>query len=115
MSIPIEQARASLGDLVIAAMHGESTTITRYGQAVAQLGPIARVKEFTLVIATPQDEIDGVDLYSPESPVKWDVLPEAAKDWANEQADISDDDAVFVLNQFAAPPAGRPTCVVVMQ
>jgi antitoxin (DNA-binding transcriptional repressor) of toxin-antitoxin stability system len=36
----VEQARAKLGDLVIAAMRGEITIITRYGDPVAQIGPI---------------------------------------------------------------------------
>jgi prevent-host-death family protein len=36
----IEQARAKLGDLVIAAMRGESTVITRYGKPRAQIVPI---------------------------------------------------------------------------
>ena len=35
----IEQARAKLGDLVIKAMAGQSTVITRYGKPVAQIAP----------------------------------------------------------------------------
>jgi len=37
----VEQARAKLGDLVIKAMQGESTIITRYGKPVAQIVPFA--------------------------------------------------------------------------
>ena len=41
----IEQARAKLGDLVLSAMNGQTTTITRYGKPVAQIGPF---KETTM-------------------------------------------------------------------
>lgn len=36
----IEQARAKLGDLVIKAMRGQTTTLTRYGKPVARIVPI---------------------------------------------------------------------------
>lgn len=35
----VEEARAKLGDLVINAMRGESTVITRYGQPAATISP----------------------------------------------------------------------------
>jgi prevent-host-death family protein len=38
--VTIEQARAKLGDLVIAAIRGETTVITRYGKPAAALVPI---------------------------------------------------------------------------
>lgn len=45
----IEQARAKLGDLVIAAMNGQTTTLTRYGRPVARIVPI---KERTMTETT---------------------------------------------------------------
>ena len=51
----VEQARAKLGDLVIAAMTGTTTTVTRYGRAVAQLGPISRT---VLYIRTDPDGVE---------------------------------------------------------
>jgi prevent-host-death family protein len=37
--LTIEQARAKLGDLVIKAMNGHSTVLTRYGKPVARITP----------------------------------------------------------------------------
>lgn len=36
----VQDARAHLGDLVIAAQHGETTVITRYGKPVAVIAPV---------------------------------------------------------------------------
>jgi antitoxin (DNA-binding transcriptional repressor) of toxin-antitoxin stability system len=55
----VEQARAKLGDLVIAAMRGDTTTITRYGRAVAQIGPIT---ETMMYIRTDDDGVQSIDL-----------------------------------------------------
>ncbi|MFC5946474.1 hypothetical protein ACFPZ4_34355, partial [Micromonospora harpali] len=39
-TMPVEQARKVLGDLVIrASLHGKTTVLTRYGQPVAQIAP----------------------------------------------------------------------------
>jgi prevent-host-death family protein len=40
--INLKEARARLSDLVQAAEHGESTTITRRGKAVARIVPFER-------------------------------------------------------------------------
>jgi prevent-host-death family protein len=45
----VEQARAKLGDLVIKAMLGESTIITRYGKPVAQITPYAPERTMTVL------------------------------------------------------------------
>ena len=40
--IKLKEARARLSDLIQAAEHGESTTITRRGKAVARIVPFER-------------------------------------------------------------------------
>ena len=40
--ISLKEARKHLGDLVRAAEHGESVTITRRGKAVARIAPIEK-------------------------------------------------------------------------
>lgn len=56
----IEQARAKLGDLVIAAMHGEETTITRHGRPAARIvpmGPPPSREEFMNGLARELEEL----------------------------------------------------------
>jgi prevent-host-death family protein len=38
--VSIQEARAQLGDLVIAAQNGETTVITRYGKPAAVIAPV---------------------------------------------------------------------------
>src|SRR5262245_57021693 len=52
----IEQARAKLGDLVIAAMNGQPTTITRYGRPAAMLVPYAEEPAVTTTYTRTTDE-----------------------------------------------------------
>jgi prevent-host-death family protein len=51
----VEEARAKLGDLVLAAMRGEETLITRYGRPAARIVPI---EEKTM--ASTRDLADAV-------------------------------------------------------
>lgn len=61
-AVTVEQARAKLGDLVIKAMRGETTVITRYGKPVAQITPYTQESAMTsyiAAIATAADVVAG--------------------------------------------------------
>lgn len=53
----VEQARAKLGDLVIKAMLGESTIITRYGKPVAQVVPFTQESAMSVTLEDLRDQI----------------------------------------------------------
>lgn len=57
--MPIEEARKCLGDLVIKAMAGETTILTRYGKPVAQITPYAALEPaMTVSLSDLRDQIN---------------------------------------------------------
>lgn len=111
----IEQARAKLGDLVIAAMNGQPTTITRYGRPAARIVPVEEpaMTSITLVSATQGDIVPGVEISDPDSPIEWADLDDAARQWAEQQG-YGDDDSelLYVLTEGQEPPDGFPTLTI---
>lgn len=53
----VEQARAKLGDLVIAAMRGETTVITRYGKPAAMITPFSQEPAMTITLTDVRDQV----------------------------------------------------------
>jgi antitoxin (DNA-binding transcriptional repressor) of toxin-antitoxin stability system len=59
-----KDGRERFGDLVIRAMNGRTTVITRYGRPVAQIGPIAEIPILETVQALASMLAASVDSYS---------------------------------------------------
>lgn len=57
--IPVEQARKVLGDLVIKAMRGQTTILTRYGKPIAQITPYTPEPPVPVTLAETTEIFEG--------------------------------------------------------
>lgn len=86
--ITIEQARAKLGDLVIAAMNGQPTTITRYGRPAAMLVPYVEEPAVITLYETNSDLLvmahgdDAWSMGAPDNEYLNGTFAEDAEAWA---------------------------------
>lgn len=112
--MPIEEARKQLGDLAIAAMHGQTTVLTRYGRPVAMLVPYTpkeskmtyeelRNQVYASVTANGRELAEGVDIDAVSDEIwnKYDNL--------NSIDDIADDEYWVIVRKHDATQTSTVT------
>lgn len=76
--------------------------------ALPVTGP--RPRQVTLVCAVQGDQVPGVEISAPDSPIEWADLPADARAWAEAQGYGKDDaELLYVLSDDDSAPAGYST------